>query len=62
MSQLLQVAIELALMTFLLGYRDSVRSLRRAASFVERFIFLSEKVILNQGVFKRVLRDQAMLY
>ena len=62
MSQLLQLAIELALMTFLLEYRDSVRSLRRAASFVERFIFLSEKVILNQGVFKRVLRDQAMLY
>ena len=35
MSHLLQLAIELALITFLLGYRDSVCSLRRAASFVE---------------------------
>ena len=35
-------------------------SFHRAASFVEHFLYLPDKIILKQGVIKTVLRDQAI--
>ena len=42
-------------------YQPLCGSFRRAASFVELFIFLSDKIILNQGVIEGIKRSGGVI-